>query len=816
MSWTLAYDSYEPDGEGVREALCALGNGLFVTRGAFLCAEDDGTHYPGTYLAGGYDRAVSEVAGRRIENEDLVNIPNWLPLTFRAADGPWMSVDAAEILAFEQQLDLKKGLLIRRMSLRDEAGRTTRLEECRFVSMRDKHLAAVRLTITPEDWSGDLGIRSAVDGNVINTGVARYRDLEGAHLDILGAGTDEDEPVAWVSARMRQASLDLAVAARTRVVSENTELEPVVADRIEEELVAGFELRFAAHEGKSVSVEKVAAIYTGRDHAVSEPEIDAREALAWAPDFETLRARHALAWEQLWSRCDIEIANAAEGPQLKLRTHIFHLLQTASPNSIDRDIGVPARGWHGEAYRGHIFWDELFIFPYLNLRLPLLARSLLLYRYRRLDQARRAAIEAGYRGAMFPWQSGSTGREETQHLHLNPESGRWLPDPTHRQRHVGIAVAYNVWSYFEATGDREFLADYGAEVLLEIARFWASIASYDAARDRYDIRGVMGPDEYHTAYPGADAETAGGIDNNAYTNIMAAWVLARAFDVLDILSHRRCRELRARLGLEDAELERWEDVSRKLTVPFLDGGIIAQFEGYDRLADFDWEGYRQKYGDIQRLDRILEAEGDDPNRYKLSKQADVLMLFYLLSTEELALIFEQLGYPFAPETIPKTVEHYLARTSHGSTLSWMVHAWVLARSDRAASWHLFLSALDADVGDIQGGTTKEGIHLGAMAGTIDLAQRCYTGLEPRARVLHFNPTLPDDLTAISYGLRYRGQHLAVNVDHIYLIVESRPAPADPITIAYRGHYRVVRPGESYRFRLLKPGERARIDRQARD
>jgi len=575
MSWTLAYDSYKPETEGTREALCALGNGVFVTRGAFLDAEDDGVHYPGTYLAGGYDRAVSEVAGRRIENEDLVNIPNWLPLTFRAADGPWVTIDSARLLAFEQQLDLQKGLLIRRMTLRDEAGRTTRLDECRFVSMRDKHLAAVRLTITPEDWSGELSIRSTVDGNIVNNGVARYRDLEGGHLDILGAGVDEDEPIAWVSARMRQAPLDLTVAARTRLLADGAEIEPAAVDRVEEELVAGVEMRLEVRKGEGVGVEKIAAVYTGRDHAVNDPEIDAREALAWAPNFETLRARHELAWEQLWSRCDIAIANAAEGPQLKLRTHIFHLLQTASPNSIDRDMGVPARGWHGEAYRGHIFWDELFIFPYLNLRLPLIARSLLLYRYRRLDQARRAAIEAGFRGAMFPWQSGSTGREETQHLHLNPQSGRWLPDPTHRQRHVGIAIAYNVWSYFEATGDRGFLADYGAEMILEIARFWASIASYDAARDRYDIRGVRGPDEYHTAYPGADRESAGGVDNNAYTNIMAAWVLTRAFDVLDILSHRRCRELRATLGLEDAELERWEDVSRKLPVHVLEDGIIA-------------------------------------------------------------------------------------------------------------------------------------------------------------------------------------------------------------------------------------------------
>lgn len=136
----------------------------------------------------------------------------------------------------------------------------------------------------------------------------------------------------------------------------------------------------------------------------------------------------------------------------------YRLLQTVSRNSIDLDIGVPARGWHGEAYRGHIFWDELFIFPYLNLRIPTLTRSLLLYRYRRLNQARLAAQKEGWRGALYPWQSGSNGREETPKMPLNPKSGRWLPDHTHLQRHVNAAIAYNIWQYYKITGDLEFFS----------------------------------------------------------------------------------------------------------------------------------------------------------------------------------------------------------------------------------------------------------------------------------------------------------------------------------------------------------------------
>ena len=218
-----------------------------------------------------------------------------------------------------------------------------------------------------------------------------------------------------------------------------------------------------------------------------------------------------------------------------------------SPNSSDLDVGVPARGLHGEAYRGHIFWDELFIFPVLNLRLPMVTRSLLGYRYRRLPEARHAAKAAGYSGAMFPWQSGSDGREESQRLHLNPRSGRWNPDSSARAHHIGIAVAYSSWKFYQVTGDLAYLIDYGAEMLAEIARFWVSRASYDQERERYSIRGVIGPDEFHSGYPDAPYD---GIDNNAYTNVMAVWVIMRALDALKLLPLPNRLDLMETLGLQ--------------------------------------------------------------------------------------------------------------------------------------------------------------------------------------------------------------------------------------------------------------------------
>jgi alpha,alpha-trehalase len=400
---------------------------------------------------------------------------------------------------------------------------------------------------------------------------------------------------------------------------------------------------------------------------------------------------------------------------------------------------------------------------------------------------------------MYPWQSSSDGQEETQTLHLNPKSGRWLPDNSHRQRHINIAVAYNIWQYYQFTGDISFLSFYGAEILLEIARFWASICQYHHSLDRYEIRHVMGPDEFHDAYPDADEPT--GVDNNAYTNIMAVWVLCHALETVKILPEDRREALQDKLGLRREELERWEEISHKMRVVFHDDGIISQFEGYDHLKELDWEGYRRKYSNIQRLDRILESEGDTPNRYKLSKQADVLMLFYLLSVDELREIFQRINYPFEYDTIPNNIDYYLKRTSHGSTLSRVVHAWVLARSKRELSWHLFKEALESDVSDIQGGTTGEGIHLGAMAGTVDLIQRCYAGIETRQDRLQLNPYLPSELKELRFSILYRQHWIDLIVTQKRLTLKARPGTAAPIKVGIRDKLANLKADETIEFDL---------------
>ncbi len=339
---------------------------------------------------------------------------------------------------------------------------------------------------------------------------------------------------------------------------------------------------------------------------------------------------------------------------------------------------------------------------------------------------------------MFPWQSGSDGREETPHRLFNPRSRRWIPDNSWRQRHVGLAVAFNAWQYFQASADAIWFASRGAELIVEVARFFSDLAVYEEGDQRFHISGVMGPDEFHDGYPGALER---GLRDNAYTNVMTAWVCRQAVEGLSLLSVHDREELSGRLGVTPAEVERWEMLSRRLAVPFHDG-IPSQFDGYAALEEFDWSEYRRRYGNIERLDLILESEGDTTNAYRLSKQADVLMLLYLLGPDETLSLLDRLGYRITAGELVRTADYYLTRSSNGSTLARVVHTSVLAMLDRCTAWSEFREALDADLDDTQGGTTAHGIHLAAMAGTVDILLRTYTGVRVEADALVFAPRLP--------------------------------------------------------------------------
>jgi trehalose/maltose hydrolase-like predicted phosphorylase len=295
-AWSLEFDGYDPAEEGQREALCTLGNGFFATRGAAPESRADRVHNPGTYAAGYYNRLRDEIAGHLVENESMVNLPNWLMLTFAIEEGPWFELDQAEVLSFGQELDLRRGILTRRMQVRDVVGRCTQLRQRRFVHMEQSHLAGLETTFTALNWSGRLRVRSGVDGGVGNTGVKRYRNLSGRHLTTLAAEPRGDDLLLLV-AETSQSHVRVAAAVRNHIVRNNPTGE------LEWSVVQG--ANYVAHElaievvpGEQVTIEKIAALYTSRDRAVSEPSEAAVGELGQAGSFDMLLERHVLAWTQ--------------------------------------------------------------------------------------------------------------------------------------------------------------------------------------------------------------------------------------------------------------------------------------------------------------------------------------------------------------------------------------------------------------------------------------------------------------------------------------------------------------------------------------
>ncbi|MCA9400086.1 MAG: glycoside hydrolase family 65 protein [Candidatus Omnitrophica bacterium] len=758
--WKLTYKNFNPDEESLRETLCTLGNGYFGTRGAVCESEATKIHYPGTYVAGVYNTLATEIAGKPIYNEDFVNCPNWLMMNFRIDDDPWYSRSSMKILNWFVELNMHKGTLSRRVRIQDSKGRITRIEEHRVVSMANPHCAGQRYSVTCENYSGKITFRSGIDGAIINAGVERYKQLNSKHLEPVKSGAFSKDGI-YLTKRTSQSKIDITEALRT-VVYKGHNKQKVKLDVIDQgksKILHQGSVR--AKKGEKITVEKFVSVYTSRDHGVDDHALLAKETVDKIDTFETLYKAHAAKWKALWNKFDIDI-KGDKFVQLSLRLHIFHLLQSASTYNEDIDAGMTARGLHGEAYRGHVFWDELYIYPLYNLHAPEITRALLMYRYRRLGAAKEYAKQNGYKGAMYPWQSASLGDETSQVLHLNPMSGKWDPDFSCLQRHVSIAVAYNVWEYYRVTGDRGFLNRFGAEMILEISHFWSSICQFNKKQRRFEIEGVMGPDEYHEKYP---KEKKGGLKNNAYTNVMVVWVLEKALHILDqMLGEEERQALLFKTEIDEREIKRWREIIHKMKICVDKDGYIHQFEGYMKLKELDWNAYRKKYDNIRRMDRILKAEGSSPDEYQLAKQADTLMLFFVLSPKELKEIFTRLKYPFSKETMKRNFKYYFARTSHGSTLSYVVHGYVaelLGFKDKSMGY--LLECLRSDIYDTQGGTTQEGIHCGVMGSSIDLFLKCFAGLSTKDDHIELNPNLPKGWTHIKFKILFRKVWIYVTV-----------------------------------------------------
>lgn len=736
--WFLTYNGFDPGDEKLRETLTTVGNGYLGTRGASECESAGFNFYPGTHISGIFNKTPSKVHGQDIWNNDFVNCPNWLPVEFKIGNGEFKSPFSMEILSYSHRLNMREGTMERDLVVKDKVGRITRISSRRVASMADAHLCALKFDLTPLNYSAKITFRSSIDGNVENGGVARYSALNTHHLCRVSAGKTEEG--IYLHTETTHSRYQIVMASKSVLLEDGKALD-TPKEVIQNKACVSEEMQIMAMENNRYSLEKFVYIRTSLDRTPGDLRALCLDSLAKIRTFQGVFGPHSKSWKALWQKADIRVTGD-RFVQRVLRLHIYHLLVTASPHNASRDAGMPARGLSGEAYRGHIFWDELYILPFFDSNFPEISKALLMYRYNRLDAAREYAKANGYIGAMYPWQTADDGTEETQEVHYNPESKKWDPDLSRNQRHVSIAVFANTWRYVSWTGDKTFLKDYGAEMMLDIARFWGGIADYDEETGKYHISGVMGPDEFHEALPDSNEH---GLKDNAYTNIMVVWLLERALETLDELPPKVRKRIVEKIGLTEEETDKWQDMVTKLNVIFTEDGIISQFDGYMELDELDWEAYRKRFYSIHRMDRILKAEGDSPDHYKVAKQADTLMTWYVLEPEEVARILNQLGYSVDDplKLLKDNYDYYEQRTSHGSTLSKVVHAVIskyIYSSD--ISWDWFMEAMHSDIEDTQGGTTIEGIHTGVMAGTLEVLKQDFAGLNMSSSPMKVDPDLP--------------------------------------------------------------------------
>jgi len=725
--WHVVQDGFSPATQHHMETIFTLGNGFFASRGTF---EES---YPGesalTFVHGLWDDMP-------IAFTELVNVANWLPLTIDV-DGDTFRLDGGRLLDFQRSTDLRQGVLRRAVTWQAPNGKTVDLLFERFIAYPREHLAAIRVLVTAVSHPCSVTVRATIDGHVANQ--------ELLHLRLEDQGRAGD--AVWLRARTRHTSRTLAMAASLAVAhtgaaddADNGQAPaPITA-----ELCQGQPALLAAADllpGQTLQGDKLVAITTDRDPGAAESS--AAGVVGRALDelgkagYDRLRAAHTAAWAERWRDGDVIIEGDDEA-QLALRFNLFQLLVAAPQH--DERVSIGAKTLSGYGYRGHVFWDtEIFMLPYLIYTYPQTARNMLMYRYHALPGARRKAAGNNLPGAQFPWESAETGDEVTP---------TWVPhfsDPRKLVRiwtgdiqiHITADIAYAIMQYWHTTGDDAFLRDYGAEMILDGARFWAERAEPEEVEGvrRYAIRGVIGPDEYHEH-----------VDNNSFTNYMAQWHLATALEVYDWLRAQHpavAADLADRLHLAPESLAHWQDVVEHMTLLYdPDTGLFDQFEGFFERERIDPEVFRTADRSLQVIFGIEGA-----NARQVLKQADVIMLLCLFRDA------------FDRQTWQTNWDTYMPITDHrfGSSLGPSFHAWAACEMDLPdEAYGHFMLAARADLRNPRG-NAEDGIHAASTGGVWQAAVFGFAGLRPTDDGLTTRPRLPRHWRRLAFSCRYRGQ-----------------------------------------------------------
>jgi len=725
--WLLTIDGWNPKWEPAVESVCALVNGYCGVRAAV--EEGSSVSSPATFVNGVFDAAHELVAQAATTPEhqviaaptpELVKAPDWSRIRV-IIEGVPLQLEKDHLLQQTRTLDMRRGVLVREWRVHDGM-RTTRLRSLRFASLDDRHLLGQFLEITPEDWSGEIALEMLVEGEITSEGGVRH---------LVGVHTHQESDRLLISAVTSERKVSLCLGAWARLTTHQGRQIDGTRECQERTLVHRW--TFRAERGQSYTCERLCALFTSRDAPQPAELVLERLNGGIATGLPALLKASARAWALRWGSADIHI-DGDDVIQQQTRFALYHLIGCANPE--DERASPGARSLTGERYKGHVFWDtEIFILPFFVFTHPPTARALLMYRYHTLPAAREKAQALGYKGALYAWESTDTGVDVTPPFVFNAAGERLEILTGLQEHHISADIGYAIWQYWKTTNDQEFFIQAGAEMLFEIARFWASRV-FQGEDGHFHIRNVIGPDEYH--------ET---VNDNAYTNCMARWVLRRGIEAAGWLRVHHPEQFTAlvdTVGLDEGEIVVWSRVAEKL----VDNcerttGIIEQYRGYFDLQPADLRKHDPRR---QTMDVIL---GWQPlSKTQIIKQADVVMLLVLLGDHYPRHVWEA-NYRF-----------YEPRTSHDSSLSASFHALMAARlGDLNDAERFFHIAANIDLDFEQGVTAAGGVHIAALGGMWQALVFGFGGVIVSDQGLRFEPHVPHHWGTVRIPLQWRGEQL---------------------------------------------------------
>lgn len=758
--WRMVEHAFTPERTEQTETLFALSNGYLGIRGAF--EEGAPARSPATLLNGFHETwpiVYPEAAhGFATTGQTILPVPDGTAVRLLVDEEP-VTCENTEVRHFERTLDMRHAVLTRTVVLQLSDGRRFRLHSERLVSLAQRHLAVLRYEITALDAPGRVVLSSELVaptepvGQDVTLDPRQSRQVTGS----LRPGPDRTDGLRVVRAYSTARSGLTVAAAMDHEVDDGvthvgTRVEPARARVV-------FDVE--TQVGVPVGITKWLAYHHGDDDA-GELLNRAGMTIHRARDagYEAVRAAHEREADVFWERSEVALAGTSQGQQA-VHYNQFTLLQATWRSE---GHGVPSKGLTGTGYEGHYFWDtEAYLLPFLIHTSPRIARSLLMHRVRMLPAARARAREVGCDGALFPWRT-INGQEASAYYAAGTA-----------QYHIDADVAYALEQYVTVTGDTDLMVQHGAELLVETARMWAGLGYFSDRHDgRFVIMRVTGPDEYSTV-----------VDNNLYTNLMAAENLRAAADTLDWLAREHPKEhavLVDGLRVLDSEVATWRRAAEAMYVPFDETfGVHLQDDAFTRLERWDFAGTPQEMYPL-----LLHFHPLVIYRHQVIKQADVVLATVMLPER------------FTPDERRRIFEYYDPLTTGDSSLSECMQA--IAAADvgkfRTAEEYL-VDATSIDLTD-RAGNLRDGVHAASAGGMWMALVQGFAGY--RWRGTQFSPMLPTRARRMRFPLQIRGSVLEVDVreDLVTYTVRS----GEPVTGRHRGTPFTVRQGEPVSF----PGE----------